>query len=192
MESDAGNEEKCPAKCYETMEDVRDAAMPGNITTKTEPEISDSNNQEKCPAKYYETMEDVRDAAMPGNITTKTEPEIPASDNQKKCPAKCYKNMEDVRDTEIPGNITNSTSNVNNSGNVTQPKQPRSRKKSVRPITNKNNDEGHKKGTDWNGVAENFKSGASTVIIFGVLATLFVGLINHTGIRRPRQGYRYY
>lgn len=188
-ELDQSSEEKCKAKSYDDMKDEEDIAMPGNIT-EAEPEISDSDNQEKCPAKCYETMEDVRDAAMPGNITTKTEPEILDSDNQEKCPAKCYKNMEDVRDTEMLGNITNSTSNVNNSGNAPQPKQPQSGENSVKPIMNKNNEEGHKKGTDWNGVAEKFESVASEVITVLMSFTIIVCLIN-MGARKPHQGHRY-
>lgn len=160
---DQSREEKCPDNSYETMKNDSDTVMSGDIT-KTVPEISD----EKCPLKSYETMKDVSGTAMPGHIK-ETEQKISDLDSQNEWPDN--KTMEDVSDTEMPGDIKKSTPNVNNNRNVSHQNQTQ-----LETITNKNNDEGHKEGIDWDRVIKNVEEAAITVLPPILAVGLAVGL----------------
>lgn len=167
---DQSREEKCPDNSYETMEDVSDTEMSGHIT-ETVPEISDLDSQNERSADSYETMENDSDTVMSGDMT-KTMPET----SDEKCPLKSYKTMKNDSDTEMPGDIKKPTPNINNNRNVSQEKKPQSGKKSVKTITNKNNDEGHKEGIDWDRVIKNVEEAAITVLPPILAVGLAVGL----------------
>ena len=130
----------------------------------------DQSREEKCPDNSYETMKDVSDTEMPGSIT-ETVPEISDLDSQNERSADSYETMKNVSDTEMPGDIKKPTPNINNNRNVSHQNQTQ-----LETITNKNNDEGHKEGIDWDRVVKNVKEATVTVLSPIIVVGLIVGL----------------